>query len=45
MLKPYSEDFLDGKTLDYVKQKTKKDFFVVKNIYSVSEIIDFINTI
>lgn len=27
MLKPYSEDFLDGKTLTYVKEQTGKDFF------------------
>ena len=40
MLKPYSEDFLDGKTLTYVKEQTGKDFFVVKDIYSMKEIVD-----
>lgn len=43
MLKPYSEDFLDGKTLDYVREKTNKEFLVVKNSYSVKEVVDFIN--
>ena len=42
MLKPYSEDFLDGKTLTYVKEQTGKDFFVVKDIYSVKEIVDYL---
>lgn len=45
MLRPYSEDFLDGKTLDYVKQKTGKKFFVVKNIYSIKEVIDLLYSI
>ena len=43
MLKQYSEDFLDGKTLDYVKQKTCKEFLVVKDIYSMNEVVDYIN--
>lgn len=42
MLRPYSEDFLDGKTLSYVKVKTGKGFFVVKNIYSMGEIVDYL---
>ena len=45
MLKPFSEDFLDGKTLDYVKETTKKNFFVVRDIYSISELINYINTL
>ncbi len=45
MLRPYSEDFLDGKTLSYVKKTTKKDFFVVQNIYSMSELINYINSL
>ena len=45
MLRPYSEDFLDGKNLSYVKEKTGKDFFVVKNIYSMSEIVDYLNNL
>ena len=42
MLRPYSEDFLDGKNLDFVKQETKKDFFVVQNIYSMKEFVDYL---
>jgi putative radical SAM enzyme (TIGR03279 family) len=42
MLRPYSEDFLDGKTLTYVKEQTHKNFFVQKNIYSLSEVVEFI---
>ena len=42
MLKPYSEDFLDGKTLSYVKEKTGKEFLVVKDIYSMKETVDYI---
>ncbi|MBP3820209.1 DUF512 domain-containing protein [bacterium] len=45
MLRPYSEDFLDGKTLTYVKEQTKKEFFVQQNIYSLKEVVDFIETI
>lgn len=45
MLRPYSEDFLDGKNLDYVKDETKKNFFVQKNIYSLKEVVEFIETI
>lgn len=30
MLRPYSEDFLDGKNLDYVKEQSNKNFFVQK---------------
>lgn len=40
MLRPYSEDFLDGKTLSYVKEKTGKDFFVIQNIYSMEELTE-----
>ena len=45
MLRPYSEDFLDGKNLDYVRKKTGKNFFVQKNIYSLREIVEFIENI
>ena len=45
MLRPYSEDFLDGKNLDYVKEQTNKNFFVQKNIYSLQEVVKFIKTI
>ncbi len=42
MLRPYSEDFLDGKTLSYVKKKTSKNFLVQKNIYSLEEVVEYI---
>lgn len=42
MLRPYSEDFLDGKNLSYVKEKTGKEFFIVKNIYSMGEIVEYL---
>ena len=45
MLKPYTEYFLDGKTLSYVKQKTGKIFLVVKDVYSMKEVVDYINTL
>ena len=44
MLRPYSEDFLDGKTLSYVKKQTGKEFFVVKNIYSMKEVVNKIKS-
>ena len=45
MLRPYSEDFLDGKTLSYVKDKTGKEFFVIQNIYSMSELTEYLNSL
>ena len=42
MLKPYSEMFLDGKTLSYVKEQTGKEFFVIKDIYSTKEIVEYV---
>lgn len=42
MLKPYSEDFLDGNNLDYVKEKSGKEFFVVKNSNSFGEVVELI---
>ena len=45
MLRPYSEDFLDGKNLDYVRKKSGKNFFVQKNIYSLKEVVEFIENI
>ena len=44
MLKPYSEVFLDGKTLTYVKEQTKKEFLVIKEIYSTKELVDYLWT-
>lgn len=45
MLRPYSEDFLDGKTLSYVKEKTGKEFFVIQNIYSMKELTDYLKSL
>ena len=45
MLKPYSEMFLDGKTLTYVKEQTGKEFLVIKDIYSTKELVDYIWTL
>ncbi len=42
MLRPYSEDFLDGKNLDYVRKKSGKNFFIQKNIYSLKEVVEFV---
>lgn len=43
MLKPYTDLFLDGVSLSDVILKTKKNFYITKNNYSVIEIIDLIN--
>lgn len=40
MLRPYSEDFLDGKNLDYVKKMTKKEFLILESNYSIKGFID-----
>ena len=45
MLRPYTEDFLDGKTLSYVKEKSAKNFFVQQNIYSLKEVIEYIRNL
>lgn len=42
MLRPFTQDFLDGKTLDYVKEKTGLEFIVIKDCYSTKEIVDFV---
>lgn len=42
MLKPFSNLFLDGKSLDYVIETTGKNLFVTHNNYSVEEVIDLI---
>jgi len=42
MLRPFTQDFLDGKTLDYVKEKTSMNFVVINDCYSTKEIVDFI---
>ena len=43
MLKPYSDLFLDGVSMQDVINKTGKNFFIVNNNYSISEVIDLIN--
>ncbi len=45
MLKAFSEDFLDGKNLDYVRENTKHKFFIVRNSSSVKEIVDLVKTL
>ena len=45
MLRPYTEDFLDGKTLTYVKEQSGKEFFVQKNIYSLEEVVEYLKTV
>ena len=42
MLRPFTQDFLDGKTLDYVKEKTGLNFVVINDCYSTKEIVDLI---
>ncbi len=43
MLKPYSNLFLDGKSMDDVINQTRKEFYITNNNYSVREVIDLIN--
>ena len=45
MLKPYTEYFLDGKTLTYVKEQTQKEFFVIQNVYSMKEVIELVKNL
>ena len=45
MLRPYTETFLDGKTLDYVKKATGKDFLIINNVYSMAEFVSYIKQI
>jgi len=42
MLKPYSDLFLDGKSMRDVEEITGKNFFITQNNYSLSEVIDLI---
>lgn len=44
MLKPFTNLFLDGNSIDYVIEKTGKKLFVAKNNYSVCEVIDLIES-
>ena len=42
MLKPYTNLFLDGNSLDYVKEKTGKNIVVFEDNYSVAEVLDIL---
>lgn len=44
MLRPFTKDFLDGKTLDYVKKQTDCEFFVIQDCYSTKEIVNFVKS-
>ena len=43
MLKPYSEDFLDGNDLDYVRKKTGKNFLINTQKYSLDCIVSLLS--
>ena len=43
MLKPYTNLFLDGNSLDYVIEKTNKNIYVFEDNYSVAEILPILN--
>ncbi|MCR5266702.1 MAG: DUF512 domain-containing protein [Cyanobacteria bacterium RUI128] len=43
MLKPFSELFLDGKDLDYVRANTGKKFIVIKEQYSLGELTEWLS--
>ena len=42
MLKPYTNLFLDGNSLDYVKEKTGKNIIVFDDNYSVAEVLELL---
>lgn len=42
MLRPLTEDFLDGKTLTDLKNETGLKFLVIKDFYSTKEIVDYL---
>ena len=42
MLKPYTNLFLDGNSLDYVKKKTRKNIVVFEDNYSVAEVLELL---
>ena len=42
MLKPYTNLFLDGNSLDYVKEKTNQNIIVFEDNYSVAEVLNLI---
>lgn len=43
MLKPFSDLFLDGVSMEEVKTRTGKNFFICENNYSVCEVVDLIS--
>lgn len=43
MLKPFTNLFLDGNSLDYVIEKTGKNIYVTNNNYSICEVIELLN--
>ena len=43
MLKPYSDLFLDGNSISDVISATEKNLYIVKNNYSISEVIDILS--
>lgn len=45
MLRPFSEDFLDGKTLSDVKSATGLEFFVTNDYYSTKEFVEYLNSL
>ncbi len=42
MLRKYTHDFIDGKTLTDVKNATDLDFIIIEDCYSTKEIVNFI---
>ena len=42
MLKPYTNLFLDGNSLDYVIEKTGKNIVVFEDNYSVAEVLELL---
>ena len=44
MLKPFTNLFLDGNSIDYVVEKTGKNLFIAKDNYSICEVIDLIES-
>ena len=44
MLKPFTNLFLDGNSIDDVIEKTGKNLFITKDNYSVCEVIDLIES-
>lgn len=44
MLRQFTQDFLDGKTLNDVKKHFKSEFLVINDFYSTKEIVDYFMT-